>query len=116
MKRNSLLLPLLALLGSVARAEPIIKIETHDTDVDGARLHYLEAGTGDTLLLIHGYSETSHMWRPILPIPMSSTTWANRCCGSELDSITCVSLFDGSGPQRPGLRGQSRRDLRDRNS
>jgi pimeloyl-ACP methyl ester carboxylesterase len=36
-------------------------------NVNGARLHYLVAGTGDPVVLLHGYAETSHMWRPLIP-------------------------------------------------
>jgi pimeloyl-ACP methyl ester carboxylesterase len=35
--------------------------------VDGAKLHYLTAGHGTPLILLHGYAETSLMWRPIIP-------------------------------------------------
>jgi pimeloyl-ACP methyl ester carboxylesterase len=35
-------------------------------DVNGVRLHYLVAGKGDTVILLHGYAETSHMWRPLI--------------------------------------------------
>ena len=36
--------------------------------VDGLKLHYLEAGSGSAVvLLLHGYAETSRMWRPIIP-------------------------------------------------
>jgi pimeloyl-ACP methyl ester carboxylesterase len=35
--------------------------------VDGIRIHYLTAGHGPTVLLLHGYAETSRMWRPIIP-------------------------------------------------
>jgi pimeloyl-ACP methyl ester carboxylesterase len=34
--------------------------------VNGVRLHYLVAGTGDPVVLLHGYAETSHMWRPLI--------------------------------------------------
>src|ERR1700694_2846717 len=34
--------------------------------VNGVRLHYLIAGTGDPVFLLHGYAETSHMWRPLI--------------------------------------------------
>jgi len=37
-------------------------------DVDGLRLHYLMAGNGPTVILLHGYTQTSRMWRPIIPI------------------------------------------------
>jgi pimeloyl-ACP methyl ester carboxylesterase len=36
-------------------------------DVNGARLHYLIAGKGDPVLLLHGYAQNSHMWRPLIP-------------------------------------------------
>jgi pimeloyl-ACP methyl ester carboxylesterase len=35
-------------------------------DVSGARLHYLLAGKGDPVVLLHGYAETSHMWLPLI--------------------------------------------------
>ena len=34
--------------------------------VNGIRLHYLTAGKGDTVILLHGYAENSHMWRPLM--------------------------------------------------
>ncbi len=36
-------------------------------DVDGLKLHYLAAGSGPTVILLHGYTQTSRMWRPIIP-------------------------------------------------
>jgi pimeloyl-ACP methyl ester carboxylesterase len=35
-------------------------------DVNGVRLHYLFAGQGDPVVLLHGYAETSHMWLPLI--------------------------------------------------
>ena len=35
-------------------------------EVGGVRLHYLIAGKGDPVVLLHGYAETSHMWRPLI--------------------------------------------------
>ncbi|HKX06061.1 MAG TPA: alpha/beta hydrolase [Methylomirabilota bacterium] len=35
--------------------------------VNGVRLRYLVGGAGSPVVLLHGYAETSHMWRPILP-------------------------------------------------
>jgi pimeloyl-ACP methyl ester carboxylesterase len=35
--------------------------------VDGVKMHYLTAGHGPTVLLLHGYAETSRMWRPLIP-------------------------------------------------
>ena len=31
------------------------------------KLHYLSAGHGPTVILLHGYAETSRMWRPLIP-------------------------------------------------
>src|SRR2546426_5424844 len=35
--------------------------------VNGVRLHYLEAGTGSPIIMLHGFGETSHMWLPLIP-------------------------------------------------
>lgn len=43
-------------------------ISSRAEEVDGLRLHYLTAGKGPTVILLHGYAETSRMWRPILPV------------------------------------------------
>jgi pimeloyl-ACP methyl ester carboxylesterase len=36
--------------------------------VDGVQLHYMTAGKGPVVVLIHGYAETSRMWEPIIPL------------------------------------------------
>jgi pimeloyl-ACP methyl ester carboxylesterase len=43
-------------------------IASRTEDVDGVRLHYLTAGKGPAVILLHGYAETSRMWRPILSV------------------------------------------------
>ena len=35
-------------------------------EVNGVRLHYLVAGKGDPVVLLHGFAETSHMWLPLI--------------------------------------------------
>jgi pimeloyl-ACP methyl ester carboxylesterase len=35
-------------------------------DLSGVRLHSLVAGQGDPVVLLHGYTQTSHMWRPLM--------------------------------------------------
>ena len=42
-------------------------ISEHDATIDGLKLHYLSAGSGPAVLLIHGYAEDFRMWRPIIP-------------------------------------------------
>ena len=51
---------------SARAAEPAIASKF--ADVDGLRLHYLTAGHGEPLILLHGYAETSRMWRPVIPL------------------------------------------------
>lgn len=43
-------------------------IISRDTEIDGVTLHYMTAGHGPTLILLHGYAETSLMWKPIIPV------------------------------------------------
>ena len=35
-------------------------------EANGIRMHYLVAGKGDPIVLLHGFAETSHMWRPLI--------------------------------------------------
>jgi pimeloyl-ACP methyl ester carboxylesterase len=43
-------------------------ITEHSAKLDGVTLHYLQAGSGTQtpVVLLHGYAETSHMWRPLI--------------------------------------------------
>ena len=42
-------------------------IQSRTAEVEGSRLHYLTAGRGPALILLHGYTQTSRMWRPVIP-------------------------------------------------
>ncbi len=42
-------------------------ISSRSADLDGVTLHYLTAGDGPAVVLLHGYAETSLMWKPIMP-------------------------------------------------
>jgi len=53
-----------AISASAWAAEPIV---SRTADVQGVKLHYLTSGHGSPLLLLHGYAETSLMWRPLMP-------------------------------------------------
>jgi pimeloyl-ACP methyl ester carboxylesterase len=35
-------------------------------EVNGVKLHYLIAGKGDPVVLLHGFAESSHMWLPLI--------------------------------------------------
>ena len=43
-------------------------ISSRSADVHGVRLQYLTAGKGPAVILLHGYAETSRMWRPLIPL------------------------------------------------
>jgi pimeloyl-ACP methyl ester carboxylesterase len=62
-----------ALVTTAHAASPAIS--AHDIEANGLRLHYLQAGAATTaeagddttpVVLLHGYTETSHMWRPLM--------------------------------------------------
>ena len=52
----------------VSAQAPETSIESRTAKIDNVQLHYLTAGKGPAVLLVHGYAETSRMWRPIIPI------------------------------------------------
>ena len=43
-----------------------LPMQSHFANVNGVRLHYLAAGKGSLVVLLHGYAETSQMWRPLI--------------------------------------------------
>lgn len=44
------------------------KFGSRDANVGGTHIHYTTGGTGPTVILLHGFAETSRMWNPILPV------------------------------------------------
>ena len=42
-------------------------IASRTAEAGGIKLHYLTAGHGPVVILLHGYAETSRMWRPLIP-------------------------------------------------
>jgi pimeloyl-ACP methyl ester carboxylesterase len=53
---------------AVARAAAMDSaVRSQTAEVEGVQLHYLAAGHGPAVILLHGYTETSRMWRPIMP-------------------------------------------------
>ena len=53
---------------ALLHAAPENEIASRDATVDGVKLHYLTAGHGPAVILLHGYTQTSRMWRPIIPL------------------------------------------------
>ncbi len=42
-------------------------IAHHDADLGDVFVHYLTAGAGDPVVLLHGIPQTSHEWRDVIP-------------------------------------------------
>src|SRR2546430_15904826 len=65
---------ILALLMFVLLSLPIYaessdkNIVSRTAEIDGQQLHYLFAGHGPAVLLLHGFAENSRMWRPLISV------------------------------------------------
>ena len=59
---------LFATATSAKASAPPEAIVSRMSQVDGGKLHYLTAGHGPAVILLHGYTQTSRMWRPIIPL------------------------------------------------
>jgi pimeloyl-ACP methyl ester carboxylesterase len=57
---------LLSLLASAGVASADNSIRSQTAEVDGLNVHYLSAGEGPPLILLHGYAQTSRMWKPLM--------------------------------------------------
>ena len=56
-----------ALLDTTAKAQSSSDtIASNTATVDGMKIHYLSAGKGPAVILLHGYTQTSRMWRPLI--------------------------------------------------
>jgi len=60
----ALFAPLPGTAQTAAGADTII---SRSAEVEGVKLHYLTAGHGPVLILLHGYTQTSRMWKPVIP-------------------------------------------------
>jgi pimeloyl-ACP methyl ester carboxylesterase len=58
---------LIAATGFYCEAYADEAITSRSVEIHGTKLHYMTAGHGPTLILLHGYAETSLMWKPIIP-------------------------------------------------
>src|SRR5882724_6634403 len=63
------MLLLVPLRGAAQSAAGPSEIVSRGAVVGGTKLHYLTAGQGPSVvLLLHGYAETSRMWKPLIPL------------------------------------------------
>src|SRR6187402_1234368 len=49
-----------------AEREAAFGAQSRFAQVNGVKLHYLFAGSGPAIVLLHGYAETSRMWLPLI--------------------------------------------------
>jgi pimeloyl-ACP methyl ester carboxylesterase len=62
-----LVLVTLAVVSSVSsHAADKSAIASRTATIDGVRLNYLTAGDGPAVVLLHGFAQTSRMWRPLV--------------------------------------------------
>jgi pimeloyl-ACP methyl ester carboxylesterase len=58
-----------ALFSASIYGEPADKnIVLRTAEIDGVQLHYLTSGHGPAVILLHGFAQTSRMWKPIMPL------------------------------------------------
>src|SRR6266478_692139 len=55
------------LVRNIAQPPGSRTIAVRTASAGGVKLQYLTAGRGPAVLLLHGYAETSRMWRPLMP-------------------------------------------------
>src|ERR1700683_5392765 len=60
-------LVLFAVLSAKSYATAAEAVASRNVNIDGANLHYLTAGHRPALIFLHGYAETSLMWKPVIP-------------------------------------------------
>ena len=95
-------------------------IDSRFADVNGVKLHYLAAGTGEPIILLHGYAQTSHMWRPLIAeLAKTHTVIAPDLRGFGQSAKPAQRLRqedDGAGHPRAGgvARAQARAARRPR--
>ncbi len=70
--RLGLTLFALLLSGPLTRAAQTVDgttaIVSRNAAVEGVKIHYVKAGEGPAVILLHGYTQTSRMWKTVMPL------------------------------------------------
>src|SRR5271155_4754472 len=79
----------MALSGWMSNTFENIQIQKHWGEVDGHRMHYLTAGSGPELILLHGLLGTASTWELTIPrLAEESTVYAVDALGiGESDRV-----------------------------
>ncbi len=59
---------LLLVFAASCAARPMRGFSEGTATVNGVKIHYTIGGEGPAVVLLHGYTQTSHMWDPLLPL------------------------------------------------
>ena len=72
------------------------KGQKHRIDVDGLSMAYVERGTGDPIVFLHGNPTSSYLWRNIIP----HLEVCGRCIAPDLIGMGDSEKVLSSGPDR----------------
>lgn len=70
--------------------------DKHFAEIDGVRMAYVEAGSGEPVIFLHGNPTSSYLWRNIIP-------WLEphaRCIAPDLVGMGDSDKLPDSGPDR----------------
>lgn len=84
---------------TVQRDSSPASIDAHTVEANGLGLHYLVAGTGPPVVLLHGWPQHSHHWRRVMP------ALAERC------TVIAPDLRGAGGSSKPIAADYSKREL-----
>jgi haloalkane dehalogenase len=59
---------------------PKFPFESKFIEINGSNMHYIDVGTGDTILFLHGQPTSSYLWRNIIPHLQTNA----RCIAPDL--------------------------------
>ena len=65
-------------------------------EVKGKRMAYVELGSGDPIIFLHGNPTSSYLWRNIMP----HLEGQGRCLAPDLIGMGDSDKLDDSGPGR----------------
>ena len=72
------------------------ELEKNVVNVHGKAMAYVERGSGDPILFLHGNPTSSYLWRNIMPHLESQ----GRCLAPDLIGMGSSEKLDDSGPDR----------------
>ena len=105
-------------------------IQSRHAEANGVRLHYLVAGKGEPIILLHGYAQNSHMWRPLIPELAKTNTviapdlrgfgesakpaggYDKKTMAQDIHALATVARLQSRADRRPRHRADGRLRLR----